>query len=749
MKERKSTSQLKKYCKAHFLSFKRMREWQDIFRQISLILKDNRLKFQATDPAGRFSTQSHYDRLYLSIHKSVLSGFLSNIAQKIEKQYFKAAGNKEVMIFPGSGIFKKPGNWIVAAEMVETSRLFARTVAGIENEWLEEYGKDLCRYTYQNSRWDSDRGEVVADEQVTLFGLMVVPKRPVSFGRINPEAACDVFIRSALVQGEMKHVFGFMKHNTQLVKEIQATEDKIRRRDILIDDEVMVQFYRKRLGRVFDIRTLKKRIREKGGDGFLKFRIDDIRQYTPGSDELQRYPDKVDIGNRAFDCLYAFRPGNDADGVTLKIPAGTAASIDGSDLDWAIPGLTREKIAFLLKGLPKRYRKQLVPISSTLNIILREMPMRKNALVTSLSEFLYNRMDVDIPATAWPVASLPDHLKLRFTVVDAEDNILKAGRDPSILKNIVDLDKNYSRLESLMTSWGKKGILDWDFDDLPERVKVKDKNQLAWELFPGLESKQNSADLRLFVEKSKADESHKKGVRTLFTLHFSKDLKFLKKNLTISKDMKTESQYFGGIHRIENMLFQSVVDALFLRNIRTRKEFTAIVKTLEQESIHLKGQKKLEIVKQVLKVHYAAREGIHQLEKAHRSNELILQFLSKRRQDLTKLLPEHFINLYDSDRMTHLLRYIKALSIRTQRGVVNLEKDRSREKDVLELNSLLDKLIEGLTPSVSSEKRMAVENFYWMLEEYKISVFAQEVKTSVKVSKKKLIDKSKDILRMI
>jgi ATP-dependent helicase HrpA len=707
------------------------------------------LRFQATEPTHRFPTQNHYNRLYLSIHKSVLSGFLSNIAQKIEKQYFRAAGDKEVMIFPGSGLFKKPGGWIVAAEMVETSRLFARTVANIESEWLEEYGKDLCRYTHQNPCWDGNRGEVVADEQVTLFGLIIVPKRPVSFGRVDPEAASDIFIRSALVRGEMTHAFQFLKHNTRLVKEIQETEDKIRRRDILIDAEEMVQLYRQRLGRIFDVQTLKKHIRKKGGDDFLKFKMSDLRQYIPESDELRLYPDKVDIGNRVFDCLYTFKPGDDADGVTLKIPAGAAASIEASDLDWALPGLNREKVTALLKGLPKKYRKQLVPLSATLEIILKDMPMKGSPLVTSLSRFLYDRMGVDIPATAWPMDSLPDHLKLRFSITDAKENILRAGRDPSILKNIVDLDKNFAGLESLLTCWGKQGILGWDFGDLPERVKVKDKNQVEWELFPALESKPNAVDLRLFVEKSKADESHKKGVRTLFTLHFSKELKFLKKNLTIPREMKTEAQYFGGILRIENMLFQSVVDALFLQNIRTRKEFMAKAKIFEQEGLHLKGQKKLEIVKQVLTAHYDARNEIYQLEKANRNNDMIMHFLAKRRQDLAKLLPEHFIALYDSGRLIHVLRYINALSIRTQRGVVNLEKDRAREKDVQALNGILEDLIGQLTPSVSIDKRMAVEDFYWLLEEYKISVFAQEVKTSVRISRKKLIKKSEDILRMI
>ncbi len=749
MHEKKTTSQLKKHCKSHFLSFKRMREWQDIYNQISLILRDNRLKIPVTESTNRFPTRHQYTRLYTAIHKSVLSGFLSNIAQKIEKQYFKGAGDKEVMIFPGSGLFKVPGAWIVAAEMVETSRLFARTVANIEKEWLEEYGKDLCRYTYQNPHWDGGRGEVVADEQVALFGLIIVSKRPVSFGRINPEAAGDIFIRSALVQGELQHSFPFLTHNARLVKEIRNVENRIRRRDILLDEEGMARFYKERLGHVFDVRTLKNFIKKKGSDDFLNFRKTDLQQYLPDPDELRLFPNKIDTGDHVFDCLYAFEPGDDVDGVSLNIPASVAASVEESSLNWIIPGLTKERIAALLKGLPKKYRKQLVPLSATQEAILKEMPMEGNALAASLSRFLYTRMGIDIPAAAWPIDSLPDHLKIRFTLTDAKGNILRAGRDISILKNIAGLDKDFSGREALLTSWGKKGILDWDFEDLAERVNLKDKNNLEWELFPALEAKPHAVDLRLFMEKDKADESHKKGVRKLFVLHFSKELKFLKKNLTLPQTMNTGAQYFGGIRHIENMIFQSVVDALFLRNIRTQNEFISIVNTMEREGIHLQGQEKLSIVKQVLAAYHSVRTEINQLEKANHNNDLIIHFLAERREDLSKLVPEHFITLYDTDKLLDILRYIKAISIRAHRGVVNLEKDRIREKDVLNLNAVLGNLIGHLSPSVSNAKRMAIEEFYWMLEEYKISVFAQEVKTTVKISKKRLIEKSKDILRMI
>ncbi|MEJ2098196.1 MAG: DUF3418 domain-containing protein, partial [Deltaproteobacteria bacterium] len=445
----KGLGRLKKFCKTHFLSFKRMREWQDVYGQITLILKDHRLRIRSTDPALRFSTQEKYERLYAAIHKSVLSGFLSNIAQQVEKQYFRAAGDKTVMVFPGSGLFKAPGAWIVAAEFVETSRLFARTVAAIEKEWLEVYGKDLCRSTYSNAFLNKKRGEVTAEEQVSLFGLIIVAKRPVSYGRINPEAATDIFIRSALVQAELNRPFPFLTHNQRLIKEVEAVESRIRRRDILIDEETLFRFYRDRLGIVFDVATLKHRIQEKKGDHFLRLTREKLQRYEPAADELDQYPKNVKLGNRVFECLYTFEPGAETDGVTLQIPAGKAGAVPTDFMEWIVPGLTKSKIRYLLKSLPKRYRKQLLPLSDTQEIILAEMPMDGPSLPTSLSRFLFKRLGIDIPAAAWPISSLPDHLKIRYAITDRQGKTLRADRDPSVLQTMEEIHRDMAGLESL------------------------------------------------------------------------------------------------------------------------------------------------------------------------------------------------------------------------------------------------------------------------------------------------------------
>ncbi len=270
-REQKTTGQMKKFCRAHFLSFRRMREWRDIHAQLNDILAENGLSragAAGVDPDGR----------YAAVHKAVLSGFLSNIAVRKEKNVFQAAKGREVMIFPGSALFNRAGDWIVAAEMIETSRLFARMTATVDSAWLEELGGSLCRSTYLNPRWDARRGEVVATQQVSLFGLVIVTGRTVSFGPIDPETAAEVFIRGALLDGDVLHPPAFLQSNRKLIQRIKDMEDRVRRRDILVDDEEMVRFYRSRLPMVYDLRTLNRLIREKGGDGFL-------RMAAGGSDE--------------------------------------------------------------------------------------------------------------------------------------------------------------------------------------------------------------------------------------------------------------------------------------------------------------------------------------------------------------------------------------------------------------------------------------------------------------------------------
>ncbi|MBW2591064.1 MAG: ATP-dependent RNA helicase HrpA, partial [Deltaproteobacteria bacterium] len=515
----KSTNQMKKYCRAHYLSFKRMREWRDIHSQISTILKENGLK----EKKGVLKVEKNkngkdrpevFTPLYRAVHKSILSGFLSNIAVKKEKNFFKAAKGKEVMVFPGSGLFNKSKTWIVAAEMVETSRLFARTVANIESSWLEALGGDQCKYTYLSPHWERNRGEVVASEQVSLFGLIIEPGRSVSYGRVNRDEASEIFIRSALVEGDMRWPFDFMKHNKRLVDEIKDMENRLRRKDLLVSDQEIFEFYTERLSEIYDIRTLRKQLKKKGSDKFLQMSREDLLIYSPDKNELSVFPDCIDIGNNSFECLYNFNPGKPDDGITVKIPSSIAPMVSPETVDWLVPGFYKEKIAAMIKGLPKAYRKQLVPVADTVDVIIRHMPKSNNSLITTLGQFIYERFKVDIPASAWAEDVLPDHLKMRISITGPKGEELICSREKEILAQNFPGSVSPDGFGSYGKEWEKTGITGWDFGNLPEKIDVKVKNKGTWTAYPGLETDSKTAksvNLRLFYDHDKATESHKKG----------------------------------------------------------------------------------------------------------------------------------------------------------------------------------------------------------------------------------------------
>jgi ATP-dependent helicase HrpA len=656
-----------------------------------------------------------------------------------------------VMIFPGSGLFSKSKTWIVAAEMVETSRLFARTVANIESSWLEALGGDQCKYAYLHPHWERNRGEVVASEQVSLFGLIIEPGRPVSYGRVNRDEASEIFIRSALVEGDVRRPFDFMKHNKRLVDEIKDMENRLRRRDMLVSDQEMFEFYRERLSGIYDIRTIRKRLKEKGNDNFLQMSREDLLIYLPDKNELSVFPDSIDIGSNSFDCLYNFNPGKPDDGVTVKIPSSIAPMVSPETVDWLVPGLYKDKIAALIKGLPKAYRKQLVPVTDTVDEIIRHMTKSNNSLITTLGQFIYERFKVDIPASAWGEDVLPDHLKMRISITGHKGEELICSREKEILTQNFSGSGSPDEFGSTGKKWEKTGITRWDFGNLPEKIDVKVKNNSTWTAYPGLETDSKTAkslNLRLCSDYDKATESHKKGVACLYVIYFAKDLKFLKKSLVIPKEAVHYADYFGGAKRFEKRLYEHITKSLFQKNIRTEKVFYSHAEALKPVIIS-EGRKLLESVIPVIETYYKTRTAVYDLEKSGTVNNEALSFLNRLKEELTRLVPENFVDLYDSKRFVHLVRYIKAIEIRVQRALVNFEKDRAKVKEINVFTKSLDKMLKGLSPMVSVEKKEAVEEYFWLIEEYKVSLFAQELKTAIPVSKKRLENKLKEIERMV
>jgi ATP-dependent helicase HrpA len=654
------------------------------------------------------------------------------------------------MIFPGSGLFDKAKNWIVAAEIVETSRVFARTVANIDSSWLEGPGKDLCRRIYLNPRWEKNRGAVVASEQISLFGLIIVPERKVSYGKINPDEASTIFIRSALIDGDVKKPFAFMKHNRQLVEDIRNIEDRFRRRDLLIDEQNMIDVYQERPSGISDIRTLAKHLKQKGNDQFLRMHKEALLRYHPDDDELNRYPDRLDLNLHSFECVYRFDPGKEDDGITLKVPSDLAPAVSPETVDWIVPGLYAQKIEALIKGLPKKYRRKLVPIKNTVDAITREMPKTRGALVSALGDFILRRFGLDIPASAWSDESLPDYLKMRIAVTAPDGKVLRAGRDAAILHQTGGGFQQSDEFEAARKKWERSGIRRWDFGDLPEFVGDSSLKKARWIAYPALKNPDSSqyVDLRLFRQREKALAAHIQGIATLYSFHFSKDLKFLKRQLTLPADKASMANYFGGAKSLLKQMYDRVLHELFGKNIRTEKAFYAYAESVAPKILST-GRDLLDKVIPVLTAYHDARSQIYKLLQDKKGESRVASFFEELLKELEHLVPETFVAIYDKQRLVHLVRYINATAIRARRASVDFEKDRSKSTEIDKFTEDLTRLLKDLSPSVSSEKRQAIEAYFWMIEEYKVSVFAQELKTAIPISAKRLEAKLRKIGRMV
>jgi ATP-dependent helicase HrpA len=759
-KQGKSRSALKKFCQDHYLSFKRIREWADIHRQIIKILKEHGIEGKTKIPV-KIGTKDLKAKefelggpLYIALHQSLLTGYLANIAHKKEKNIFNAAKGQQVMIFPGSGLFDKAGNWIVAAEFVKTSQVFARTVANIDPGWLEPIAKKLCTYTYFDPHWEKSREEVSASEQVSLFGLIIVNGRKVSYGRINPDEAGEIFIRHALVQGESNKQFEFMAHNQALIESLETLEHKTRKRDILVSEDDIFLFYRDKLSRPFsDIRSFARFIKEKNDPDFLKMTLDDLQKSSLDENTQNLYPDSITLAQGAkFQLEYEFNPGSKSDGVTVKVPVSEASRMSTHSLDRMVPGHFEEKIQALIRALPKVYRVKLVPVSEKAAIIASEMPKEMQGenrpLFAFLSSFIKERFHVLIPETIWSEKDLPDHLKMRISIRDEKGAEIKASRDRLILAQFADTERPPGQdviFNAARKKFEKTGIKEWDFPDLEEKMTLAEEKDHSIIAYPGLrvEVEKDSKTrnpilcLRLFKSAEEAIKSHCEGIRHLFIISFPKDFKALEKDIRKSEAIRRTAPYFNGKEKFGAALFKRISSTYFAQNIRTHKDFNTHAKE-QISALYSNSQEFIQIIAALGEEYQACFELIQRLSFQHQKKHKTSSMLSELFKELSNLIPNNFPELYSPDRIKNLQRFVNGIRIRAQRTVDNPLKE---EKKILQLEKYTRRLnlcLGSLTARSSPEKAALVEDFFWLLEEYKISLFAPELKTRVKVSGKVL-----------
>ncbi len=753
VRQTSGSSALKRFCREHFIAYRRLREWWDVHRQLSDVLEENDIRTTNQAPLpDKPEGRDPWGLRYRALHQSILSGFLASIAVQQDKNIYKAAKGREVMLFPGSTLFNRSGSWIVAAEMVETSRLFARTAANIDVTWLEEIGGDLCRRVYLDPHWDVAQDAVLADEQISLFGLIIVPRRKMHYRRVDAAAASDIFIRSALVQGLWKHDPPFMQHNRAIIDEVLDMENRLRRRDLLVGEDTLFAFYRERLDHhITDTRALQHLIRRRGSDTFLRMQTSDAMTYDPDTQELELYPQQLTLGEVAFTCNYHFEPGETRDGVTLCVPAARTSAVPRAAVDWVVPGLYREKLTFLLKGLPKTLRKRLVPLADTIAVIEQEMPRQTAPLATSLSLFILKRFGVDIPAATWQQMALPDHLKMRLAITDHQGRELHSSRDPSVLDQATTLTLPPELLAAARRQWKKNDRRDWDFGELPTAIPLTDDQQQIWEVYPALvpdEQEARQVHLRLLEDPRAARRMHPGGVARLYEIVLSRELKFLKQAIKLPDAVDSASRFFGGRAELTKSIYQSIITHNFARDIRSRDAFEAHAARIKPD-LHPLAQSLCAACVPVIQACENTRQVWRDLLQQQPANAPLEKLIRALQQELTRLVPPHFMELYALARLHELPRYIRALALRAQRAALEPEKEHTRQRLLAPYTEALNNLLQTLSNGVSVPRKQAIEDYFWMIEEYKISLFAQELKTAIPISAKRLNKKLDELARMV
>jgi ATP-dependent helicase HrpA len=717
-------------CKSHFLSFTRVQEWRDIHQQLRVQLHEQGYRDNQVDPG------------YETLHRAILSGLLSHIGFRPsgkEREYQGARGSK-FFVFPGSGLFGKQPKWLVAAELVETTKLYARGCAVVQPEWIESLAGHLIKRSYSEPHWQAKRGQVGGYEKVTLYGLTLASRRRINYGPIDPETARDIFIRFALVEGDFHTRAPFWRHNRELIEEVHDMEARSRRRDILVDEEVIYQYYAERIPEgIYSTPQFEEWLRQATMQHpkLLHMRMDDLLRPGAAGVEQAQFPDTLDIDGMALPLEYHFQPGSEADGVTLACPAVVLNQVTEGRADWLVPGLLRDKAVTLIKGLPKALRRNFVPVPDYADRALAGLAPCDTPLVQALGAALKQLSGVHVPEDAWDTASLPDFMKLRVRVVDAQGKTLGAGRDLPLLQRTYTGQGGEMAQHTLPTTGlEREGLHDWDFDELPEAVDTEGGG-IRLRGFPALVDEGDSVAVRLIDSAPNAEAAHHAGLRRLIMLKLAKDIRYLRKNLPNLAQMRLQyAKAAGGDAQagdLADQLVALIVDLTFLvdrPDIRTR---TAFEDRVAQGKGQLMSQANAacQLVAEILQAYQQVRKrlaGITQIN--------WLASLNDMREQLDGLVYQGFLQQVPYGQLTHYPRYLKALALRIDKLA------HAAARDQQQLHELQPVVEEWRSRAAQVKNKGQVdprlEEIRWMLEEWRVSLFAQELKTAYPVSAKRI-----------
>ncbi|HDZ3739657.1 TPA: ATP-dependent RNA helicase HrpA [Vibrio cholerae] len=721
-----TSNQFRRQCKLDYLNYLRVREWQDVYTQLHQSTRE--MGFKLNDEPGS----------YHAVHSAILVGLLSHIGMKDqEKNEYHGARNARFNIFPASGLFKKQPKWVMSAELVETSKLWARVVAKIEPDWIEPLAKHLIKRSYSEPHWSKKNAAVMAYEKVMLYGIPIVPKRLVNYGTIDPVLSREIFIRSALVEGDWETKHAFFKQNRALLAEVEELEHKSRRRDILVDDEELFQFYDQRVGtevvsgRHFD--AWWKTASRKTPD-LLSFEKEMLFKGDASHITDLDYPNFWHQGNLKLKLSYQFEPGENSDGVTVHIPLPILNQVEPHGFDWQIPGLRHELVVSLIKSLPKTLRKNFVPAPNYADAFLARVTPFEMPLLDAMEKELRRMTGVTVLREDWKLDQLPAHLKITYRAVDHRNRKLNESCDLHELKESLKEKVQETLSQVADDDIEQRDLHTWSFGELPKVYQQK-RGGFEVRAYPALVDKKDSVEIKLFETEQEQLSAMRAGQRRLILLNVPSPIKYLHANLPNKSKLGLYFNPYGKVLDLIDDCIACGVDKLIEERggmVWEPQAFEALKEHVRAEL----GDTVVEIAKQVETILTTA----YNINKRLKGKvDFTMAFaLSDVKAQIEGLIFSGFATECGWKRLPDILRYMRAIERRMEKLPIDPNKDRLH---MLKIESVANKYKELLN---KSPKGMAipdnVREIRWMLEELRVSYFAQQLGTPYPVSDKRIIN---------
>ena len=714
-----SNNQLRKWCKQNFLSWMRFREWIDTHHQIQTTLKELGFNFNKQG--------SHYD----AIHRSLLSGLLGNVGIKEDNREYTGARNKKFYIYPGSSLFKKSARWIMSAEIVETSRVFARTNANIEAKWIEEKAGHLLKKSYFDPCWQKRQAQVSALEQASLYGLVVYTNKRVNYGPIDPEQSRKIFIYHALMKFEFQCNEKFFQHNKSLIESIQALEAKSRRLDILIDEDDLFSFYDKIIPKtVYNGPLFKQWYKQLGNAEQKQLFLDKatLMQHDATTISDRLFPDYFQLGGMQLPLSYHFDIHHQRDGVTMTIPVSSLNAVNAQHCEWLVPGLLKEKMTALIRSLPKSVRRNFVPAPDFAEACYQTLQASELSLCAAMSIQLKKMTGVDIPYDAWRQDQLDSHFFFNFNVIDSNGKTILEGRN---LPEIKDQLSGFTQTEAgdIETEIEQDNVNASILDKLPETVEHF-SHGIKVIAYPALVKNGNRVSVKAMVSRQQAIDETRAGLRQLVINNITAQVKFLRNNIPDIQNLCLKYASFGDCNNLKSQIVDTVLDRVFLDEpIRSHDSFKQRIQNGKEKMMD-ECQRLCDKLDKTL-TEYRKVNRLLKKPPIH-----ILDTVTDVQEQLNHLFPENFITQIQPQWLQHYPRYLSAIDKRLQKAQTDTARDRQLRLQLAPLwKDYLQRDTINRKNHIQSEQ---LEYFRWMLEEFRVSLFAQELKTLFPVSEKRL-----------